>query len=119
METVENKKWRKVFKQDGKVTLRFAKDSKEQIMGWLNGIDYDYAVKFAREVDCPVFGKALDFPCVVTDAAMAEMEVDYKIIADMILKDCPRNYVEVGHLNTESVIFLDDAVEAIIKYFKN
>ena len=56
---------KKVFKNDGDLILRFAKDAKEQIVKWLDGVDYDYAVQYAKEVDCPVFGKALDFPCVV------------------------------------------------------
>jgi hypothetical protein len=55
---------KKVFKNDGDLILRFAKDDKELIVKWLDGVSYDYAVQYANEVDCPVFGKALDFPCV-------------------------------------------------------
>jgi len=35
---------KKVFKNDGDLILRFAKDAKEQIVKWLDGVDYDYAV---------------------------------------------------------------------------
>ena len=56
---------KKVFNENGDLIIRFGKDAKEQITKWLNGVDYDFAIKFAKEVDCPVFGKALDFPCVV------------------------------------------------------
>jgi len=56
---------KKVFNENGDLVVRFAADAKEQITNWLNGIDYNFAVSFAKEVDCPVFGKALDFPCVV------------------------------------------------------
>ena len=55
----------KVFKEDGDLLLRFATDAKEQIVKWLNGVDYDYAAQYAKEVDCPVFSKAFEFPCVV------------------------------------------------------
>jgi hypothetical protein len=56
---------KKVFNEKGKLVVRFASDAKEQITEWLDDIDYDYAVKFAKEVDDPVFGKALAFPSVV------------------------------------------------------
>lgn len=57
---------KKVFNRDGEYVVRFASDAKEQIEKWLGeNCPYDFAVKFAKEVDCPVFGKALDFPCVV------------------------------------------------------
>ena len=56
---------KKVFNQNGDLVVRFASDEKEQIIKWLDGVDYDFAVKFAKEVDCPIFGKALDFPSVI------------------------------------------------------
>lgn len=56
---------KKVFNQNGDLVVRFASDEKEQITKWLDGVDYDFAVKFAKEVDCPIFGKALDFPSVI------------------------------------------------------
>ena len=56
---------KKIFNEKGNLVIRFAADANEQITKWLDGVDYDFAVKFAKEVDCPVFGKALDFPCVV------------------------------------------------------
>ena len=59
---------KKVFNIYGAYELRFAKESKEQIITWLDGVDYDFALEFAKEVDCPVFGKALDFPaCLCPD----------------------------------------------------
>ena len=62
VETIKNMK--KVFNEKGDLTVRFASDSKEQITEWLNGVEYDYAMKFAKEVDDPIFGKALAFPCI-------------------------------------------------------
>lgn len=56
---------KKVFSENGELKLRFAHDAKEQIVKWLNGVDYDYAVQYAKEVDCPVFIKALEFPCTI------------------------------------------------------
>jgi len=56
---------KKVFNKKGDLVVRFASDAKEQITEWLDGVDYSFAVKFAKEVDCPIFGKALDFPSVV------------------------------------------------------
>ena len=56
---------KKVFNQNGDLVVRFASVEKEQITKWLDGVDYDFAVKFAKEVDCPIFGKALDFPSVI------------------------------------------------------
>ena len=57
---------KKVFNRDGEYVVRFAADAKEQIQKWLGeNCPYDFAVKFAKMVDCPVFGKALEFPCVV------------------------------------------------------
>lgn len=55
---------KKVFNENGDLIVRFAFDAKEQITKWLDGVDYDYAVSHAKEVDCSVFGKSLDFPCV-------------------------------------------------------
>ena len=56
---------KKVFNENGDLVVRFAADAKEQITKWLNGVEYDFAIKFSKKVDCPVFGKALDFPCLV------------------------------------------------------
>jgi len=56
---------KKIFNKDGDLVIRFAADAKEQIIKWLNGVDYNFAVKFAKEVDCPVFGKSLEFPCTI------------------------------------------------------
>ena len=56
---------KKVFNEKGDLVVRFAANAKEQITKWLDGVDYDFAIKFAKEVDCPIFGKALDFQCVV------------------------------------------------------
>ena len=56
---------KKVFKEDGDLIIRFNSKAKDQIIKWLDGIDYDYAIKFAKEVDCPVFKKGLDFPCII------------------------------------------------------
>jgi len=56
---------KKIFNEKGDLIVRFAIDAKDQITKWLNDVDYNYAMKFAKEVDCPVFGKALDFPCVI------------------------------------------------------
>ncbi|MFO7968827.1 MAG: hypothetical protein R6U15_01800 [Candidatus Izemoplasmatales bacterium] len=54
---------KKVFNKDGEYVVRFAADAKNQIHEWLGeNCPYEFAVKFAKEVDCPVFGKALDFP---------------------------------------------------------
>ena len=58
---------KKIFNEKGDLTVRFASDSKEQIIEWLNGVEYDYAVTFAKEVDDPIFGKALAFPCIVEE----------------------------------------------------
>ena len=58
---------KKVFNEKGDLVVRFASDSKDQIVKWLDGVDYDYAIKFAKEVDCPVFVKALEFPCIFID----------------------------------------------------
>lgn len=54
---------KKVFNKDGDSTLRFGANSKVQIIKWLDGIDYNYAIKYAKKVKDPVFGKALEFPC--------------------------------------------------------
>ena len=57
---------KKIFNRDGKYGIRFAADAKDQIQEWLGeNCPYDFAIQFAKEVDCPVFGKALEFPCVV------------------------------------------------------
>jgi len=60
-----NNNMKKVFNENGDFVIRFAADAKEQIQKWLGeNCPYDFAVQFAKEVDCPVFGKALEFPCV-------------------------------------------------------
>ena len=56
---------RKVFDKDGDFILHFASDAKEQITKWLDGVDYDYAVQYAKIVEDSVFGEALCFPCTV------------------------------------------------------
>jgi hypothetical protein len=61
---------KKVFSENGTEALRFKKDAKDQIVKWLGDIDYNYAIKFAKEVDCPVFGKAVEFPCVVIEGEL-------------------------------------------------
>lgn len=55
----------KVFDKDGDLKLRFAEDAKEQIAQWLgkNNTTEEEAMKYAAKIDCPVFGKALEFPC--------------------------------------------------------
>lgn len=58
---------KKVFNEEGDLSVRFASDAKEQITEWLDYVEYDYAVKFATEVDDPIFGKALSFPCIVEE----------------------------------------------------
>lgn len=57
----------KVFDKDGDHQLRFKADRKDQIQEWLGDIKYEDAVVYAQEVDCPVFGKALEFPCMVIE----------------------------------------------------
>lgn len=54
---------KKIFDENGDFELQFPADSIDQIKEWLSPIEYSYAIKFAKEVDCPVFGKALQFPC--------------------------------------------------------
>ena len=54
---------KKVFDVNGNLIVRFASDAKEQITEWLNGVDYDYAVKYATVVKDIVFDEALEFPC--------------------------------------------------------
>ena len=56
---------KKVFDENGDLIVRFAKNATKQIKKWLGNVDYNHAIKFAKEVDCPVFGKALDFPCIM------------------------------------------------------
>lgn len=54
---------KKIFDENGDFELQFAAESTDQIKEWLSPVEYSYAIKFAKEVDCPVFGKALQFPC--------------------------------------------------------
>ena len=60
-------KIKKVFDADGDLVLRFAKTDTEGINKWLteSGIELhpERVYKFAKEVNCPVFGLALEFPC--------------------------------------------------------
>lgn len=53
---------KKIFDKNGDLILRFSKKDTAGIKKWL-GIDYKESMKFAKNVDCPVFGKALEFPC--------------------------------------------------------
>lgn len=58
---------KKIFDTDGDLIIRFAKNDTEGINKWLaeSGIELrpERIYQFAKEVDCPIFGKALDFPC--------------------------------------------------------
>lgn len=55
---------RKIFDKDGKYTLRFGKDDITNIMKWLDGEDFNDAVKYAKKLNCdPVFGEVYEFPC--------------------------------------------------------
>lgn len=60
---------KKIFNKDGQLRLRFSEDAKEQICDWLNrnGTKYDNAIRYAVKVKCPVFGNAVEFPCIVLD----------------------------------------------------
>lgn len=55
----------KVFNKDGVLKVRFGADRKDQIKKWLDGVDYFYAIKYAKKVNDPVFGTALEFPCIM------------------------------------------------------
>lgn len=55
----------KVFDPAGKDHVRFAIDSEDQIKAWLKDTDLEFAIRYAHEVACPVFGKALVFPCTI------------------------------------------------------
>jgi hypothetical protein len=69
MKQIKTKYMFKVFDPEGEFTLRFKKGRKEQIEEFLsrNDTPYEEAMKYAKEVNCPVFGEALDFPCTVID----------------------------------------------------
>lgn len=56
---------KKVFDEKGDLRIRFSADAKKQIEEWLFPIEYLYAIKFAEEVDDPIFDKAIEFPCIV------------------------------------------------------
>ncbi len=58
---------KKVFDKDGDLKVIFASDSKKQIQEWLGETNYDVAVKYAIEVNDPIFGKSLEFPCKIED----------------------------------------------------
>jgi len=62
---------KKIFDVDGKFVARFAKTDIEGINKWLaeSGIELypERVYKFAKEVNCPVFGIALDFPCSIIE----------------------------------------------------
>lgn len=58
---------KKIFDENGNFKLHFAVESTDQIKEWLQPVEYSYAIKFAKEVNCPVFGKALQFPCKIEE----------------------------------------------------
>ena len=56
---------KKVFNKDGDLKIRFGANSKDQIKKWLDGVDYFYAIKYAKKINNdPVFGISLEFPCI-------------------------------------------------------
>lgn len=60
-------KVQKLFDKNGNLKVRFAVDAKQEIKDWLskNNTTEEEGIKHSAEVDCPVFGKALEFPCTV------------------------------------------------------
>jgi len=62
---------KKIFDVNGDLTVRFAKTDTEGINKWLaqSGIELhpERVYEFAKEVNCPVFGIALDFPCSIIE----------------------------------------------------
>lgn len=62
---------KKIFDTEGDLILRFAKTDTVGINKWLaeSGIELhpERVYQFAKEVKCPVFGEALDFPCSVIE----------------------------------------------------
>lgn len=58
---------KKIFDTEGELKIRFGKDDIEGINKWLanSGIELhpERVYKFAKEVNDPVFGEALEFPC--------------------------------------------------------
>lgn len=64
-------KMRKIFDVKGEYILRFPKNDTEKINKWLSesGIELhpERIYQFAKEVNCPVFGVALDFPCSIIE----------------------------------------------------
>lgn len=55
---------KKVFKENGTLTVQFAADATAQIQEWLGEVNIHHALKFATPIDnCPVFGSAISFPC--------------------------------------------------------
>lgn len=54
---------KKIFDPNGDLKVTFARDAEDQIQYWLGDIPYDEAIKWAKDIDCPVFGTALEFPC--------------------------------------------------------
>jgi hypothetical protein len=59
----------KLFDKNGEYKLRFAVDATDQITEFLsrNNTTLDEGMKYAKEVDSYVFGKALEFPCIVKE----------------------------------------------------
>lgn len=56
------KKLRKVFDPQGDAVVRIAARDTEGIKAWLDGYPIETAIEYAKEVQCKIFGKALDFP---------------------------------------------------------
>jgi hypothetical protein len=59
----------KVFDESGDLKIQFAAGDIDGIKEWLRQTHtpLEHAVKSATEVDSPVFGKALEFPCTISD----------------------------------------------------
>lgn len=62
------KSFKKVFDPSGKEKLTFAADDIEGIEKWLNGSDYEHALRYAIKNDNdPVFGESYTFPCKIVE----------------------------------------------------
>lgn len=63
---------KKIFDIRGDLVVRFAKTDTIGINKWLaeSGIDLrpESVYEFAKQVNCPVFGEALDFPATAIEA---------------------------------------------------
>lgn len=62
-------KVKKVFDKEGGMSIRFNADATEQIKDWLalSGTSLKKAMPYSTLIDdCPVFGKAIEFPCVAS-----------------------------------------------------